>query len=95
MDLDLEPDIDCIEPGLFLGSLTAASNLTTLTNYNITHILTVDVECLPVHINEQSEFRTLFIQADDRPHADLLSHFEEANEFIEDGIKNGAVLVHW
>lgn len=94
MDLDIEPDIDCIEAGLYLGSLTAASNLTTLRNHNISHILTVDTEPLRGHINEKSQFRTLFIEADDRPHVDLLSHFEESNQFIQDGIKNGAVLVH-
>lgn len=31
----------------------------------------------------------------DMPDSDLLSHFHQALDFIEDGIKNGTVLVHW
>ncbi|GAB6023428.1 phosphatase [Chamberlinius hualienensis] len=94
MDPDIEPDIDKIDSGLFIGSLTAASNVSTLKAHGITHVLTVDTEPLPDHIKEKSQCRTLYVQADDRPHVDLLSHFDEAIEFIKDGMKTGAVLIH-
>lgn len=91
MDLDIEPDLDCIVPGVYLGNLTAAGNLSTLANHRITHVLTVDTEPLPGHMTDKNhDFQTMFIQADDRPHVDLLSHFDDAVRFIDDAI-NGTV----
>nr|CAI5821327.1 unnamed protein product [Callosobruchus analis]CAI5829611.1 unnamed protein product [Callosobruchus analis] len=36
----------------------------------------------------------MYIQLSDLPKEDLLSHFDETDQFIRDGIANGAVLVH-
>lgn len=64
----------------------------------ITHILTIDAEPLA----RTQEFRKgnhdiiiKHIQCLDQLEADILSHLDECIRFIERGIENGRVLVHW
>ncbi|KAG8228207.1 hypothetical protein J437_LFUL004332 [Ladona fulva] len=95
-DFDAGPtNLDLVEPGLWLGNLTAATDLDNLESRKITHILTVDSCPLPRKITELSGITTKFIQVTDLPKEDLLSHFEEAYTFIQEGLKKGVVLVHW
>ncbi|XP_023020792.2 dual specificity protein phosphatase MPK-4 isoform X1 [Leptinotarsa decemlineata] len=88
------PSIDIIEENLFLGGLAAAKNTEILNKNKITHILTIDTCPLPRTILELKHIVTKFIQLSDQPKEDLLSHLEEADLFIREGISKGAVLVH-
>lgn len=86
--------IDQIEPNLYLGSLAAAKDVNTLKKHCITHILTIDICPLPRKIVELKNLSTKFINLSDQPKEDILSHFDEAVDYIAEGIKKGAVLVH-
>lgn len=46
----------------FLGSFSAATDVETLKQRNITHILTLDICPLPVHITELPFLKTKYIQ---------------------------------
>ncbi|RZC39132.1 DSPc domain containing protein [Asbolus verrucosus] len=94
-DFSLGPiSIDLIEPNLYLGGLTAAKNVDTLLRYKITHILTIDTCPLPRKILELKHITTKYIQLSDQPQEDLLSHFDDTEAFILEGLSKGAVLVH-
>lgn len=86
--------IDLIENNLYLGGLAAAKNIDTLNKYKITHIITIDTCPLPRNILELKHITTKFIQLSDQPKEDLLSHFDETDTFIKEGLSKGAVLVH-
>nr|CAD7433720.1 unnamed protein product [Timema monikensis] len=87
-------NLDCIEPGLWLGNVTAATDDVALEQRRINHILTVDSCPLPRKIVMQQGIKTLFIQVTDTPREDLLSHFEDTYRFISEGQEQGVVLVH-
>ncbi|XP_067009394.2 dual specificity protein phosphatase MPK-4 [Anabrus simplex] len=94
-DFDAGPtNLDCIEPGLWLGNLTAATDVETLSRLHINHILTVDSCPLPRKITMLPGVKTKFIQVTDTPREDLLSHFAEALDFIKAGQETSVVLVH-
>ncbi|KAF2349867.1 Dual specificity phosphatase catalytic domain [Trinorchestia longiramus] len=98
-DLGELPDgvnFDLIEDGLYLGNLSTAVSIPTLNKLKISHILTVASEALPECIVKQLPgVNFLYINVDDIPGSDLLSHFESSCKFIgEAQAKGGAVLVH-
>ncbi|XP_014484784.1 PREDICTED: dual specificity protein phosphatase 12-like isoform X3 [Dinoponera quadriceps] len=96
-DFDAGPcSFDEIEPGLFLGNLTAAADIDWLKEVAITHILTVDSCPLPRKIQDHlPNLITKYIQVTDMPREDLLTHFEDSYEFIDRALEsNGRVLVH-
>lgn len=96
-DEDLLPDIanlDMIEEGLYLGNLTAATDVTILSNLRVSHILTVDSKPLPASITSLPGMAFMYIEVDDMYHEDLLSYFEDVIKFIKDGQEKGNVLVH-
>jgi dual specificity phosphatase 12 len=94
-DWSLSPiSIDLIEPKLYLGGLSAAKDIHTLTKHKITHILTIDTCPLPRKILELKHVTTKYIQLSDQPKEDLLSHLDDTEAFILEGISKGAVLVH-
>ncbi|XP_017870219.1 PREDICTED: dual specificity protein phosphatase 12 [Drosophila arizonae] len=87
--------IDEIEPGLFLGNLTAATHMETLKSFKITHILTLDSVPLPQHIVEASFLTTKYVQISDMPREDILQHLEACVEFISQALEQQQnVLVH-
>lgn len=86
--------VDEIEKNLFLGSLAAAKDIDTLNRLNITHILTIETCPLPRNILELRHITTKYIQLLDFSKEDILSHFDDTDIFIQDGLSNGAVLVH-
>lgn len=86
--------IDVIEKNLYLGSLSAAKDIKTLSSYKISHILTIDTCPLPRHILEMKHLTTKFVQLSDQPKEDLLTQFDECVAFIEEGLSKGKVLVH-
>ncbi|KAK4880152.1 hypothetical protein RN001_008298 [Aquatica leii] len=86
--------LNTIEPNFLLGNLSAATDISTIMKYKITHILTIDTCPLPRQVLELKHLTTKFIQLSDLPKEDLLKHLDETRVFIDDGLKNGVVLVH-
>jgi len=75
-------------PGkLFLGSIYAAHNAPVLKKLGITHILSVCDEHLKI---DSQQFMHKVIYVDDKSDVDLLARFEEAHNFIDQGV----TLVH-
>ncbi|XP_013099070.1 dual specificity protein phosphatase MPK-4 [Stomoxys calcitrans] len=95
-DFDGGPiSLDEIEPGLFLGNLTAATHMETLRTYNISHILTLDSIPLPQHITEASFLTTKYIHIADMPKEDILHHLNTCVDFIQGALlTDHNVLVH-
>ncbi|XP_055636547.1 dual specificity protein phosphatase MPK-4 [Toxorhynchites rutilus septentrionalis] len=88
-------NLDEIEPGLWLGNVTAAADLPTLEKLAIRSVLTIDSCPLPTHITENPSLRTKYIQASDVPREDLIRHFEDTNKFIRESLaEERNVLVH-
>ncbi|KAK3858018.1 hypothetical protein Pcinc_035759 [Petrolisthes cinctipes] len=89
--------LDRIEEGLYLGTLDAACDIETLSQLNMTHILTVASQPLPQHTVQALTGRSsslLYIKVYDDVCSDLLSHFQDAVDFIKQGQNIGTVLVH-
>ncbi|KAG0693507.1 Dual specificity protein phosphatase MPK-4 [Chionoecetes opilio] len=64
-DEDLLPDVvnlDQIEEGLYLGNLTAATDIKTLSRRGVSHILTVDSKPLPSSITSLAGMSFMYIQ---------------------------------
>lgn len=96
-DFDAGPcSFDEIEPGLYLGNLTAATDVDWLKEVEMTHILTIDSCPLPRKIQECIPNLVIkYIQVTDMPREDLLTHFEDSYEFIDRSLEsNGRILVH-
>lgn len=87
------PLCSLIEDKLYLGGRDAAEDESLVKGLGITHILTADICSLEFEGN--TEVKLFFLWVDDRPEEDLLSHFEKACKFIEEGCKDGGCLVHW
>ncbi|XP_054730012.1 dual specificity protein phosphatase MPK-4 [Anastrepha obliqua] len=95
-DFDGGPvSVDEIEPGLYLGNLTAATHMETLKNFKITHILTLDSVPLPQHITQASFLTTKYVHIADMPKEDILHHLDTCTDFISKALEQkGNVLVH-
>lgn len=96
-DFDAGPSsYDEIEPNLFLGNLTAATDIDWLKQTGISHILTIDSCPLPRKIQDAlPNVKLKFIQITDMPREDLLTHFEDSNRFIYSALNNdNKILVH-
>lgn len=88
-------NLDEIEPGLWLGNVTAAADLPTLEKLAIRSVLTIDSCPLPAHVTENPGLRVKYIQASDVPREDLIKHFEDTNKFIQESLdEERNVLVH-
>lgn len=84
-----------IEPNLYLGNLTAATDSEWLKREQITHILTVDSCPLPRKIQTLPDVTLKYIQVTDMPREDLLTYFEDTYQFILYSLERGGkVLVH-
>ncbi|RAL42066.1 hypothetical protein DM860_011849 [Cuscuta australis] len=80
-----------IEEGLYLGSVGAAMNRSTLKSLNITHVLMVANSLSPPY---PSDFVYKVISVSDRADADISQNFEECFQFIDEAKRSGGVLVH-
>jgi dual specificity phosphatase 12 len=61
---------------------------------NVTHVLSV----LRLPLDDQlfAPFKHMAVEVDDVEDEDLLTHFNDCNRFIQEGLDSGgAVLVHW
>ncbi|XP_077133113.1 dual specificity protein phosphatase 12 isoform X2 [Ranitomeya variabilis] len=83
----------CVLPGLYIGSVSAATDVPSLQGAGISHILTVDSteQC-----DLQGSFQKKFIHLLDDSSADLLSHLPECLQFLKDALKypGSCALVH-
>ncbi|KAF5358937.1 hypothetical protein D9758_004767 [Tetrapyrgos nigripes] len=83
-----------IEGKLFLGNLTAARSSRSLSEKRVTHILSVCDEPIPAELPE-SGIHHKRINVKDVDYADLLIYLPSAVRFIDEGIRDGGVvLVH-
>lgn len=80
--------------GLYLSNAKAASDKNLLNHLRVSHVLTVEALKLPDSTFEKTNINNMFIMVYDNHEAELLPYFPIANAFIDDGMKNGAVLVH-
>jgi len=85
-----------IIPGLYLGSCGAAYNQTGIEAAGITHIL-----CIATNImsgiqshNKELDLKYLEVAIDDKPTTRITEQFDECFEFMEEGLREGGVLVH-
>jgi protein-tyrosine phosphatase len=84
--------LDEITPGLFVSDALAASSLSTLKHYKITHILVAGEE-LNQHFLGQFQYKVLPIA--DTITFDVSPFFPESNQFIQQALSSrGHVLVH-
>ena len=96
-DFDAGPSsADEVEPNLFLGNLTAATDIEWLKQKKMTHILTVDSCPLPRKIQDAlPDIKLKYMQMTDMPREDLLTSFEDSNQFIDNALTSGGkILVH-
>ncbi|XP_056640768.1 uncharacterized protein LOC130901217 [Diorhabda carinulata] len=88
-------ELDMIEPNLYLSGVAEAQNIETLKKYKITHILTINDYPLTSLVKQAlGHLQMKYIKLPDVCSSDLLSYFDEAYEFIREGVNKGAVLVH-
>ncbi|XP_033321782.1 dual specificity protein phosphatase MPK-4 isoform X2 [Megalopta genalis] len=85
-----------VYPGLYLGNLSAATDIEWLREAKIDYILTVDSCPIPRQIPELLPNLTIkYIQITDMPREDLLTHFGISYEFINHALEsNSRILVH-
>ncbi|XP_078045145.1 dual specificity protein phosphatase MPK-4 isoform X2 [Augochlora pura] len=90
------PSYSEVYPGLYLGNLSAATDIEWLRETKINYILTVDSCPIPRQIPELlSDLTVKYIQITDMPREDLLTHFGESYEFINHALEsNSRILVH-
>lgn len=84
--------MDNIDTNLYLGNLPAVYDFTALSTYKITSILTIDTVGLLEHFFKGMHL--MFIKLSDTPKENILAHFNDSYEFIDNGVQNGCVLVH-
>ncbi|GAM22524.1 hypothetical protein SAMD00019534_056990, partial [Acytostelium subglobosum LB1] len=83
-------DISKIFPGFYIGSLAAVKR-DTLDEYQITHVLSIMNGFKP---KWPKMYKFHVIDIYDMDDVDIKKYFEQTFEFIEEGRRDGAVLVH-
>ncbi|XP_015179112.1 PREDICTED: serine/threonine/tyrosine-interacting protein-like isoform X1 [Polistes dominula] len=86
-------------PGLYIGPYSAASRskLESLLEHGITHIICVrqDIEAHFIRPNFPDKFKYLVLNIADTISENIIQHFKNVKEFIDEGINSGGqVLVH-
>ena len=81
--------------GLFIGDWSAADDIKCLQSRGINHV----VSALPAALAYREEYiqhhiTQLVVSSEDAPNFDMKPYFEQSLEFIENGLRNGNVLVH-
>jgi len=82
---------NCIIPNLYISSYTSARDLDLLKALHITHVVVAGNGLRP-HFKDSIKY--LHIVIEDWIGEDILSHFDNTFEFIEEGRQKGGVLVH-
>jgi hypothetical protein len=82
-----------ILPNLYLGCIESAKNKEGLKARNVTHVLTINMNLKSLH---PDEFTYKIVTVEDSEDSNLIEHFEDCAEFIDNSMKaGGSVLVHW
>ncbi|XP_072015720.1 dual specificity protein phosphatase 12-like [Amphiura filiformis] len=79
-----------VSVGIYIGDSQNAEDTPQLESCGITHVLSVELEKPTV----DSKIQHKFVKMYDQPDKDLLGHLGECFKFIEDGLKEGKVLIH-
>jgi hypothetical protein len=79
-------------PGLYIGSIGSAMNKNRLKAEGITHVLCVADNTSPIF---PEEFCYKIVKVLDSPEVKITDYLPECIEFINAGLENGKVLVHW
>jgi len=90
-DVDPDDKVYKVQENLFISSQDGAQNMEELRRNNITHILNVGTG-IKNAFPEEFDYKT--VETLDLPEMQICHYFEEMFDFITDGFKNGAVLVH-
>ncbi|XP_015747930.1 PREDICTED: dual specificity protein phosphatase 19-like [Acropora digitifera] len=90
---DYKPDdkIYKVKGKLYISSQTGAENFEELKKHNITHILNVGSGIRNAY---PLEFKYNTVEILDLPDTNISGHFVALFDFINFGLKNGAILVH-
>lgn len=99
IDEDDNPlSVNEIESRLYLGNVTAASNLNFLKAKNISHILTIESFALPTYVSSNTNVIIKHVQIADMTRENILQFFPTCLEFIDNALKDpdgkNGVLVH-
>nr|KAG5703062.1 hypothetical protein BaRGS_016223 [Batillaria attramentaria] len=86
-------EFDRVLDNLYLGGIFGKFQPALLKEQGITHILTLLDR--PLHKEHVSDFTYKFVYALDMEVHNLLPNLEECLEFVEQGRREGTVLVHW
>jgi dual specificity phosphatase 12 len=90
--------VDMIEDRLYLGNCTAAQNINFLKENKISHILTIDSFPIASFVHSTLNVEIKYIQIADMNRENILQHFPECIEFINEALKDpnasNGVLVH-
>ena len=91
----LPPDPVTGKGGLYIGDWNSADDVQTLVQKKINYVLSA----LPESIARKPEYpkhgiTQMVVSAEDMASFDMRPHFDGAYTFIEQGLKNGNVLVH-
>lgn len=81
-----------VVPGLFIGSIGAAMSKNKLIEFGITHILCVADNINPIF---PKDFTYKIVKILDSPEVKITDHLDECFDYIDSGLSNGNVLVHW
>ncbi|CAG2178413.1 unnamed protein product, partial [Oppiella nova] len=93
-DFNLVGRMDQIDGVLYLGAIEATEDPEELRRADITTILSVISDEMEAK-DRIGGIRYHWIQADDSPHEDLLTHFPEAYDIIDKCVVSGTgILVH-
>jgi len=90
-NLDCDDLPDRIAENLYLGGHEAASNMDGLKERKITHIITIGKG---LKMPYQDHFKYKFIDILDWEQENIMQYFGSSIEFIEEGLSEGAVLIH-
>lgn len=85
-----------IIPHLYLGSCGAAYNREGIQAAGVTHILCIATNVMAAikKHNDELNLKYLEVAIDDKPEASVEEKFDQCFKFIEEGLRQGGVLVH-
>lgn len=100
-DLNFVPsskfDANQVLPNLYIGSYSAALDITTLKKLGVEAIVTLGSKFKPIYKEEKlMSVDHLIVTVHDKPDANLLTSLEAISDFIHDSLQQEkVVLIHW
>ena len=100
-DLNFVPsskfDANQVLPNLYIGSYSAALDITTLKKLGVEAIVTLGSKFKPIYKEEKlMSVEHLIVTVHDKPDANLLTSLEAISDFIHDYLQQEkVVLIHW